>query len=95
MASRLEAATKEYGAHMLITEDIYQLMTENKKYLRKVDRVLFAGYNKPKDLYTVDLHVPSLLNSVKVDKSNELSKKEKKYSKVKENIKRNKILEDI
>ena len=41
-------------------------MTENKKYLRKVDRVLFAGYDKPTDLYTVDLHIDSLLKVNKV-----------------------------
>ena len=29
---------------MLITGEIYNLMTENKKYLRQVDRVIFPGY---------------------------------------------------
>ncbi len=41
MASRLEAGTKEYGVPMLITEDVYKLMTENRQYLRQVDRVFF------------------------------------------------------
>lgn len=40
MASRLEGATKAYGASMLITESVYNLMTENKKYLRHIDRVM-------------------------------------------------------
>ena len=55
---------------MLITEDIYNLMTDCKKYLRKIDRVMFAGYNKPSNLYTVDLHIDSLLKNYKIDKSN-------------------------
>ena len=42
---------------MLITENVYNLMTENKKYLRRVDRVIFDNYDKPIDLYTVDLHI--------------------------------------
>jgi hypothetical protein len=46
---------------MLITGDVYKLMTENKKYLRQVDRVMFEGYNQPTDLYTVDVHPDSLI----------------------------------
>lgn len=56
MSARLEGGTKEYGVPMLITGDVYKLMTENKKYLRQVDRVMFDGYNEPTDLYTVDVH---------------------------------------
>ena len=43
MAARLEGATKGYGCPMLITGDVYKLMTHNKHYLRQVDRVLPLG----------------------------------------------------
>jgi hypothetical protein len=46
---------------MLITGEVYKLMTENRSYLRQVDRVIFEGYREPTDLYTVDLHPESLI----------------------------------
>lgn len=55
MASRLEAATKGYGASMLITGDVYNLMTKNKNNLRHIDRVVSTGETTPTDLYTVDI----------------------------------------
>ena len=55
MASRLEAATKGYGASMLITGAVYDLMTKNKSHLRQVDRVIPDGESEVMNLYTVDL----------------------------------------
>jgi hypothetical protein len=66
MAGRLEAGTKEYGVPMLITEDVYKLMTENRKHLRLIDRVMFEGNAEPTNLYTVDLHIDSLLDKLGV-----------------------------
>jgi class 3 adenylate cyclase len=43
MASRLEAGTKGYGASMLITGSVYNIMTENKSNLRHIDRVIATG----------------------------------------------------
>lgn len=43
MASRLEAGTKAYGVPMLITGEVYNLMTENKTNLRHIDRVRPTG----------------------------------------------------
>lgn len=43
MASRLEAATKGYGASMLITGSVYDIMSENKSNLRHIDRVIPSG----------------------------------------------------
>jgi hypothetical protein len=44
MSSRLEAATKKYGVPMLITGEIFNLMTpKNKQFMRHVDRVIDAG----------------------------------------------------
>lgn len=61
MASRLEGGTKEYGVPMLITEDVYKLMTENKRHLRLIDRVIFEDNTEPTNLYTIDLHIDSLV----------------------------------
>lgn len=43
MSSRLEAATKAYGSLMLITGEVYNLMTKNRSNLRQVDRVIPVG----------------------------------------------------
>jgi class 3 adenylate cyclase len=44
MASRLEAATKSYGAHVLITGEVQKLMSkQNQHFLRQVDRVISNG----------------------------------------------------
>ena len=40
MSSRLEGATKQYGVPILISGDMYELMTlKNKEHLRQIDRV--------------------------------------------------------
>jgi hypothetical protein len=44
MASRLEAATKQFGVDFLISEDMYDLLTvEMKSYFRNIDRVTVKG----------------------------------------------------
>lgn len=43
-------------------------MTENKSYLRQVDIVIFEGYTEPTELYTVDLHIDSLIENVGVNR---------------------------
>ena len=44
MASRLEAATRQYGVNILISEQLFDLSTpEMKEYLRQVDRVTVKG----------------------------------------------------
>lgn len=50
-------------------------MTDNRQYLRHIDRVIFEGYDAPTDLYTVDLHIDTLLKYSKPDKAVELTKK--------------------
>ena len=44
MASRLEAATKQFGVLTLFSGQIAQLMTPiNRKFLRQIDRVTVKG----------------------------------------------------
>lgn len=40
---------------MLITGDVYNLMTKNRNNLRHIDRVVPTGETTPTDLYTVDI----------------------------------------
>lgn len=59
LASRLEAATKQYGVELLISGETHQLFSHAVKDLcRYVDRVVVKGSNKPMCLYTYDC--PSL-----------------------------------
>lgn len=66
MASRLEGATKAYGANMLITDSVYNLMTENKKNLRHIDKVIPTGETEIVNLYTVDLVPKHLFDEIGV-----------------------------
>ncbi|CAD8078076.1 unnamed protein product [Paramecium sonneborni] len=62
MASRLEAATKQYGVSILISSDLYNLFSPDlKKYLRQIDMVTVKGSVKPIGFYTIDIdadHIP-------------------------------------
>jgi class 3 adenylate cyclase len=72
MASRLEAATKQYGVPLLISSAVYEKLTvEMKQFCRNIDRVTVKGSNQPIGLYTVDLDLKNI--SPPADKS-------KKYS---------------
>ena len=61
MASRLEAACKQFGVHILISEELYDLLTEEMKgYCRNIDRVTVKGSNRPIRLYTVDVNIENI-----------------------------------
>jgi len=62
MASRLEAATKQYGVPLLFSGELHQyLSTGMKGCSRLIDRVTVKGSVKPIDLYTVDVDVEGIL----------------------------------
>ncbi|CAD8196829.1 unnamed protein product [Paramecium pentaurelia] len=62
MASRLEAATKQFGSMILISGQLRDVATKiTQKNLRHIDRVTVKGSIEPMDIYTVDLNVDSLL----------------------------------
>ena len=68
MSSRLEGATKQYGVPILISGDMYELMTlKNKEHLRQIDRVSVKEGEKPMNLYTVDLSTENLLKIVGIN----------------------------
>lgn len=59
LSSRLEAATKQYGAMILFSGEMHGLMSDEVRSLcRLLDRVTVKGSNAPMYLYTFD--VPSL-----------------------------------
>jgi len=55
MAARLEAATRQYGVKILISGQIYELLSEElKTYCRISDIVTVKGSVEPVKLYTID-----------------------------------------
>jgi class 3 adenylate cyclase len=61
LASRLCAATKQYGVWMLISEQVHNLFSEKmKKVTRRVDRCTFKGSAVPMNIFTVDLFTSAL-----------------------------------
>lgn len=56
LASRLEAATKQYGVPLLLSADFAQELSEDaQRYLRLIDRVTVKGSAHPLELYTFDI----------------------------------------
>jgi class 3 adenylate cyclase len=56
MASRLEAATKQFGVPMLVSGQLFSIMTpQSQQYMRMIDRVTVKGSIEPLDLYTCDV----------------------------------------
>jgi hypothetical protein len=61
MASRLEAATKQYDVPILISSAMYENLTaEMKPFCRNIDKVTVKGSNQPIGLYTVDLDISNI-----------------------------------
>ena len=67
MASRLEAATKQFGVHILISSALYDICSHNtRSRLRRVDKVTVKGSKQPIELYTCDVY-PQLLKPAAED----------------------------
>ena len=61
MASRLEAATKQFGVSTLFSGQLVQLMTpNNRRLMRKIDCVTVKGSIEPIELFTLDLYTQGL-----------------------------------
>lgn len=92
MSSRLEAATKQYGVSILISGDLYDLLSkELQEICRMIDIVTVKGSKKPIKLYTVDVNLnlrPSNKEQPNINLSENRKifeeKKQKFYAKVKE-----------
>ena len=92
MASRLEAATKQFGVPFLFSGQLYDICTsETKKQLRRVDRVTVKGSNQPLDLYTCDADPSRLsIDKTQVDFST-LTPSEKKKIRVQSRNRRDEL----
>ena len=68
LASRLEAATKQYGVPLLISNALYSHLSKKaKSFVRQIDHVTVKGSRNPIGLFTVDLELEGLgLGSVKI-----------------------------
>lgn len=56
MASRLEAATKQYATAILLSDSIFSLLSASVQSLcRQIDRVTVKGSQQPVSLYTYDV----------------------------------------
>ena len=81
---------------MLITGELYELMTEkNKEHLRLIDRVSVDGEDRPTDLYTVDVNPKHLFSEMGVDPEKNLTSKEKRLAKVEQSVERKHLIESI
>lgn len=61
MASRLEAATKQYGVCLLLSEFHHEVLSpEIQKLCREVDTVTVKGSKHPIKLFTVDIETDGL-----------------------------------
>ena len=61
MASRLEAATKQYGVPLLISGALHDIFNEGiKTFCREIDTVTVKGSKQPMRLFTVDLDFENL-----------------------------------
>jgi len=55
LSARLEAATKQYGVDILVSEEFYKRLSSNfQKQMYRVDRVLVVGSSWPTVLYAYD-----------------------------------------
>jgi hypothetical protein len=58
MASRLEAATRQYGVSIIISGEVFDFLSDDMKTIcRLIDVVLVKGSIKPVKLYAVDVNL--------------------------------------
>jgi len=58
LSSRLEAATKQYGVNILISDTLFDYCSsEIKEICRQIDNVTVKGSAKPVKLYTIDVNL--------------------------------------
>jgi hypothetical protein len=57
MASRLEAATKQFDVHILISSLLYDICSQvTRSKFRRIDKVTVKGSKQPIELYTCDIY---------------------------------------
>ena len=97
IASRLEAATKQYGVSLLISENVKDLVREPLKgMIRTVDRVKVKGGNDESfmQIGTIDIHIPEFFYSTR-EMAEERTGIEKKREKLRLKKERKQILDNL
>lgn len=90
MASRLEAATKQYGVPLLISNELHNILSKKtQRVCREIDRVTVKGSKKPIGLYTVDTDVSKMERAI--DKGYSKATLKAKHQEKKQLIKENTI----
>lgn len=85
MSSRLEAATRQFGVHILVSGELIKIMTARTvSYMRHIDTCTVKGSIEPMEFWTCDLDISKLTILKKPKK--EPSKQQKKMQKVRERI---------
>ena len=79
MASRLEAATKQYGVLLLVSGDLYNCFSKRvKEKCREIDCVTVKGSINPIKLYTVDVDIDKVEKEKKNKRESIMDKFEKR-----------------
>lgn len=61
MASRLEAATKQFGVQLLLSGELINIMTpKSQSHMRQIDCVTVKGSIEPLELYTCDVEFSNM-----------------------------------
>lgn len=78
MAARLEAATRQYGVPILMTNKLVENFSKKvQKICREIDRVTVKGSVEPVGLFTVDMNMKNIKPQLK-NKMSLVSEQEKK-----------------
>ncbi|CAD8085296.1 unnamed protein product [Paramecium primaurelia] len=100
MASRLEAATKQFGTNILISGILKRNLTQTcQNHIRLIDVVTVKGSVEPVELYTVDFSIKNLLNKFKEPRDifdiSRMNPKEQKQFRVVNRYKRNLLIKSV
>ena len=58
----MESATKQYGVLVLLSEEVYSLLSpEYKELTRIVDKAVLKGFENPINMYTLDIDLENSL----------------------------------
>lgn len=64
MAARLEAATKQFGTEILISGDLFDILSEYFQGIcREIDTVTVKGSIKPIRLFTIDVCIEDMIKT--------------------------------
>ncbi|CAD8111350.1 unnamed protein product [Paramecium sonneborni] len=100
MASRLEAATKQFGALILVSGILKQYLTEEcQKQMRMIDIVTVKGSIVPLELHTVDMSIKNLQSKIKGLRDrfdvSQMTQKESKKFRVLNRFKREDLMKKV